>query len=154
MRMVQEFDALPEYAQKIVSEHIQDRLGKAAKKEKPAKKKKQKRPKEHDPDRPKHPTNAYLFFTVEERKKLQKSQPTASRLERVRMMSKRWKEMTDTDKEPFLNLASKDKQRYKEEIEAYKVKHGRPPGRSKRKSKKSTSSSPQAPKRPANAYLR
>ena len=39
-----------------------------------------------------------------------------------RELGKRWKELTEDDKKPYHDLAAKDAERYKTEMEAYKAK--------------------------------
>ena len=39
-----------------------------------------------------------------------------------RELGKRWKELTEDDKKPYHDLAAKDAERYKTEMEAHKAK--------------------------------
>ena len=72
------------------------------------------------------PKSAYVFFCQEERLKVMKEQPSLSITEASKVTSDRWEELTDADKQPYQEMAAKDKARYEaelaEQVQAQEVK--------------------------------
>jgi len=82
----------------------------------PAKKRRRSR----DPDQPKRALTAYLYFCKEERRLLSKSGSTLPLGDITREIAKRWKQVTPEQRQHFERLAAVDKQRYQEEMKAFR----------------------------------
>jgi len=78
--------------------------------------------KKKDPNAPKRPQSAWMYFGADMRPKLKAENPGEKQSEILKILSERWKELTDEDKEPFEKKAKKDKARYVAEKAAYKPK--------------------------------
>ncbi|CAI4228930.1 unnamed protein product [Auanema sp. JU1783] len=131
-----------------------ERKSKKAKKEKKAKTVKEpkerkgretkKGKKEKDPNAPKRPQSAYFLWLNEKRSTLKK--PGDSVADVARRAGEVWKTMSASDKKPFEEKASADKERYEREMTAYKKKQkdapAAPVSPSTKSSKKSTGPSP------------
>jgi hypothetical protein len=64
-----------------------------------------------------------MYFQKEQRDQIKKDNPTLKTLPQVaKKMGELWGKMTDEQKKPYLELASKDKLRYEKEIKEYKEK--------------------------------
>ena len=92
----------------------------------PAKESSQKRSKKtRDPTHPKRPKNAFMFFTASVREEVKSELIAASPDGKIRVadVSKacgtRWKAMSDSDKQPFLDANSAAKVDYEKAMEAY-----------------------------------
>ena len=79
-----------------------------------------KRRKERDPNVPKRPLSAFIFFSCERRKSLVVEQPTMKPTECLKHMGTEWKELTD--RQHYLALAAIDKIRYTNEIVTHNTK--------------------------------
>jgi len=89
------------------------------------KKKKRKAPvkKPRDPDAPKNKTNAFMFFQKEQREKIKKENPNLKGVpDLAKKMGEIWRGMSEKEKQPYTDLAEKDKERYDREMEVYKKK--------------------------------
>lgn len=75
-----------------------------------------------DPERPKKPKSSYMFFCESRRDKIKEKFPNTSMGEMSKKLGKEWQSLSEDDKETFVSLANKDKERYEEELEAYKNK--------------------------------
>jgi len=78
--------------------------------------------KNRDPNRPKKNKNGYLFFCQDKRESVKKKHPNRDGKELVRILSKMWNQMTEKEKKPYQDKASKDKDRYRREMEEYNKK--------------------------------
>ena len=87
--------------------------GKKSKKKKGAKK---------DPNAPKRPRTAYMYFNIEMRPKIKEDNPDASFGELGKLIGQKYKEITEKEKAKFTAKAEKDKKRYEQEMAAYKKK--------------------------------
>jgi hypothetical protein len=80
-----------------------------------------------DPNAPKHPMSAFLYYLSAMRKKYTKMYPEYG----VGMISKviaaEWKELTDAQKEPYVKLSEADKSRYSKEMHEWHEKMYRLP---------------------------
>lgn len=77
-----------------------------------------------DPDKkfaPVKPKSAFIFFTMERRKQLRASNPELKSTEISKRMMEEWSRMKERDKDPYHDLAAKDKDRYLEEKQKGKV---------------------------------
>eukprot|EP01106_Pelomyxa_sp_JSP_P009425 TRINITY_DN255_c0_g1_i5.p1 TRINITY_DN255_c0_g1~~TRINITY_DN255_c0_g1_i5.p1 ORF type:complete len:430 (+),score=120.69 TRINITY_DN255_c0_g1_i5:155-1444(+) len=66
-------------------------------------------------DKIKRPRTAFLFFTLAAREKCLKKHPGESVTEIAKRMGRMWRQMSDTEKEPYERQAERDKKRYAEE---------------------------------------
>jgi len=147
-------------------------MSSVSKKSKTIKKKRSSRKKTKDPNAPKRPRSAYILYSQDAREEAKKMNPTAKPAELMQIMGKMWKELTETEKKPFLDRAVEDKGRFTDEMKDYQ-----PPEEDddeeedededdddddedggKKKKKKSTKSKkkkkdPNAPKKGMSAYL-
>jgi len=77
--------------------------------------------KKKDPNAPKKNSNAYIFFTTENRNKIKASMPEGTKnTELLTEIGRKWKELPESDKVKFNIMAAKDKERYAKEMEKYK----------------------------------
>ena len=72
-----------------------------------------------DKTAPKRGKSAYIFFCIKARPDIKAENPTMVSKDITREMGRRWREMTDEDKKPFLADAAEDKDRYEAEILGY-----------------------------------
>jgi len=89
--------------------------------------------KKKDPNAPKRPKSAYLFFSMEERPRLRKKHPKMGFGPLSKRLGKEWKSLSDDEKKHYEKMAKKDKKRYEDEMDAYEKK-----GSSKSKSKEAS----------------
>ncbi|KAH7036833.1 high mobility group box domain-containing protein [Linnemannia elongata] len=75
-----------------------------------------------DPDAPKHPIPGFLFFRSGERARIRAMNPNQPI---PKVAATLWNEMTPAQREPWLQKAAQDKQRYAEEMQAYSARKGR-----------------------------
>ena len=66
---------------------------------------------------PKKSLTAYTLFVKIKRKELQEKFPEATTPELMKEIGRQWKSITPDEKEWYQNMALKDKERYKKEIE-------------------------------------
>ena len=71
--------------------------------------------KKKDPNAPKRGKSSYMYWCADYREK-HKDEGKFS----AKVLGPIWKEMDDEEKEPFVELANADNERYKTEMEAYK----------------------------------
>jgi len=82
---------------------------------KPAKKQKAKK----DPNAPKKPLSAYMFFSQDWRDRVKTESPDATFGETGKILGAKWKELSESDKKPYHDMAARDKKRYEAEKETY-----------------------------------
>jgi hypothetical protein len=75
-----------------------------------------------DPERPKKGKTSYMFFAEDKRPEIRKESPDASMGEISKKIGEKWQSLSDKEKQPYISLAHKDKERYEEEMESYKNK--------------------------------
>lgn len=91
-------------------------MPKAAKKEAPAKKEKAKK----DPNAPKKPMHAYMWFCKDKRDAVKSDMPPESGITDIsKKLGEMWKTLSDKDKEKYNAQASQDKERYEKEMAKY-----------------------------------
>lgn len=73
----------------------------------------------NDDNKPKRAKNAFMFFTAEMRSKLASENPELQPKEVAKTLGKMWNSMTDTDKQKYVDMNLKDKERYEEEMKNY-----------------------------------
>lgn len=71
-----------------------------------------------DPNAPKKPFSAYLFFASERRPEINK-EPNLPFGDVTKMIAEEWKTMTDEQKKKYVEIAERDKQRYLNEKAVY-----------------------------------
>ncbi|HSW77049.1 MAG TPA: hypothetical protein VLG50_08375 [Candidatus Saccharimonadales bacterium] len=71
-----------------------------------------------NPDAPKKPKMAYNFYVQSRTDKVRQSHPNEKMSQILSLIAAEWKKLSDRDKEPFVKLAEKDKQRYEKEVQA------------------------------------
>ena len=81
-----------------------------------------------DPNKPKRAKSSYMYFASAMRERLLRSSARSLRMERqVWLMYQGaralWKKLSAKDKKPYEKLAEKDRERYKDEMEAYNSTH-------------------------------
>ena len=82
-----------------------------------------------DPNKPKRAKSSYMYFASAMRDKVNKKLIKKSKDSKVSMadVSKElgalWKNLPDKDKNPYEKLAEKDRDRYKDEMDAYNSTH-------------------------------
>merc|ERR1712113_1368028 len=87
-------------------------------------------------DEPKRPCSSYIHFANAQRNNIRESNPEMSMGEIGKELGKRWRELSDADKKPYIELNTKDKERYEREMEEYKKKHPELVGRKKKAGKR------------------
>mmetsp|Transcript_24550 Transcript_24550/g.28959 ORF Transcript_24550/g.28959 Transcript_24550/m.28959 type:complete len:429 (-) Transcript_24550:132-1418(-) len=77
--------------------------------------------KKKDPNAPKKNWSAYIYFSTESRNEIKASMPEGTKqTELLTEIGRKWKELSEVDKEKFVLLANTDKERYAKEMEIYK----------------------------------
>lgn len=108
--------------------------------------------KKKDPDAPKKPRSAYILFCSENRPKLQKKSPDLNTTQLTSKLGEMWKSVSDKDKARLNELAKKDKERYKSEMQNYTPPEGQEEDAPKKRGGKPKKERT-GPKRPTSAYL-
>ena len=65
-----------------------------------------------DPNAPKKPMNAYMFYASRNRKAVASSHPDAKFAEVTQLIGESWRGMSDKEKVPYVRLATEDRARY------------------------------------------
>jgi len=71
--------------------------------------------KQKDPNEPKKGLSAYMFFSQDQRTKIQAENPEAGFGEIGKLLGEAWKKLSDNEKKPYTDMAERDKQRYIDE---------------------------------------
>ena len=69
-----------------------------------------------DPNMPKKPLSAYIYFSQERREQIKKENPKMPVTHVMKEVSNRWSAMTKDEKEPYIVEAREDKKRYEQEL--------------------------------------
>ena len=64
---------------------------------------------------PKKPLSGFMFFSSDRRKTLKDERPELKITEASVVIGAEWKKLTDSEKEPYLDRAKEDKERYSRE---------------------------------------
>ncbi|KAJ2158508.1 High mobility group [Coemansia sp. RSA 552] len=72
-----------------------------------------------DPDAPKHPMSAFLYYLTSERPRLAEQLSDMSIGQQTKIIAKRWKTLDEHEKAPWEKLAKHDKDRYARERREY-----------------------------------
>jgi len=96
-----------------------------SKEEKPQKKDAKKEKKiEESEDKVKRPKNAYFFFTAEHRDEIKKNKPDLKQKEIFKELGELWKNLSDSKKKKYEEMAAKDKERYEKECKEKGIEKG------------------------------
>jgi hypothetical protein len=69
---------------------------------------------------PKKPCSSYIYFSKKERIDIKEKNPEMSFGDIAKLISTRWKQISEKDKKKYIKIAEDDKIRYKKQIEEYK----------------------------------
>ncbi|ETS60872.1 hypothetical protein PaG_04789 [Moesziomyces aphidis] len=72
-----------------------------------------------DPAAPKRPLSAYMFFSQDHRERVKQANPEAGFGDVGRLLGAKWKEMSEAEKKPYNDMATRDKARAEAEKAAY-----------------------------------
>jgi hypothetical protein len=120
---MEKFKASPAYAT-----YLTEQKEAKGKKEKDASKKK-------DKNAPKRGSSAFIIFGNDIRAKIKQENPDASFGEIGKLISEKWKALSDAEKAPYEEKAAKDRLRYEKEMKSYVPPSSSSP---KKKAKKAT----------------
>lgn len=67
---------------------------------------------------PKRPKCAFFFYASDRRPSLRAEQPGLSAVDTSRILGDEWNKLSEEEKTPYLELATKDRERYNEEKQA------------------------------------
>jgi len=131
-----------------------DTVAKPEKKNVDASEKKKKK-KKKDPNKPKVPQSAFLFFSTDKRKDVIAAYPGITFQDIAKKLGEMWKGFTEADKKPYEQKADRDRLRYKEEMEHYKppVQQDSSDDDKKTKKRKRKRRDPNEPKGAPSAYI-
>jgi hypothetical protein len=107
------------------SKEAERKEGQAKKTRKATPGKERKKRAKKNPNAPKGPCNAFMWFSGDERKRLVAA--GVSQKDAVTQTGARWKTMTAEEKKPFQTLAERDQARYKAEMEKWHAEHPKAP---------------------------
>jgi hypothetical protein len=82
---------------------------------------KKKKRKKKDPNAPKRPTSAYIFYVNSRSERFRKEHPELKMTEVMKSFGAEWRALDDRSKKPFQDLAVKDKARYVAEKAKYEA---------------------------------
>ncbi|CAB4410086.1 unnamed protein product [Rhizophagus irregularis] len=83
-----------------------------------------KKPQIKDPNAPKRPNTAYILFSNEIRADTKAANPQANQKEIVTLIGQKWKALSREEKKVYEDRYFADKERYDEELRAYRATHG------------------------------
>jgi len=81
-----------------------------------------KRGRKRDPNEPKRAPSAYLIYGQKVREEVKKEHPEAKSSEIMKLIGAKWQKLTDEEKKPFVEEASRLKSQYEEQKSAFKKK--------------------------------
>lgn len=111
------------------------------------KKRTRKRKSKRAADAPKFPLTGYVRFMNERRESLKQENPTMNHIDVTKSLAEEWLKLPENKKQPYMDLAEKDKSRYTEEMKEYNKVHGE-----KKKVKKSIpNGKPEVSNKPSEA---
>lgn len=76
-----------------------------------------------DPNAPKRPRSAYIFFCNDKRAEIKEKNPDMKMPDIARKLGEMWKGLKEKKKQPYLDEAAKDKARYDSEMGEYSPKN-------------------------------
>lgn len=81
-----------------------------------------KRKRKREEGEPKRAKTAYIFYTIDNRTKVQSENPDMKTTEIMSELGKQWKSLDDSKKSKYVEMAKNDSDRYKQEKEAWDAK--------------------------------
>jgi len=96
--------------------------------------------KQKDPAAPKRPKSAYLFFSLEERERLKKEQPSLNFADVGKLVGERWKNINPAVKAQYQKMADDAKRKYDGDMRTYQTLNASTPTTTSSSSSSSTSS--------------
>ena len=106
-----------------------------------------------NPNAPKRALSAWIIYTNEQRPKFKANNPEKSTTELTTLMSQEWRNMTDSDKKKYEDLAKVDKERYMKEKEEFESNSDNDSSESENEKPKKKVKDPDAPKKNVNSYM-
>jgi len=73
-------------------------------------------PKSNERKAPKKGLNPFMFFSQQRVKEIRAADPMVQQKDALRQASAQWKSMSDAQKQPYLDKATADKARHKDEL--------------------------------------
>eukprot|EP00934_Nitzschia_sp_Nitz4_P007949 Nitzschia sp. Nitz4//scaffold2_size372955//188557//189679//NITZ4_000428-RA/size372955-snap-gene-0.32-mRNA-1//1//CDS//3329546793//7939//frame0 len=139
--MSDEYDSVEEEVEEV------DEVDEEEEEEAPKKSRKKREKKWKDPNKPKRAMSAYFLFSQAMRETVKAENPEAAFGEIARLLSAKYKALSDKELKKWTKKAEADKLRYQEEMKDYVPMEE--PGGKRKKAKKD----PNAPKRNMSAYF-
>ncbi|XP_068111289.1 transcription factor A, mitochondrial-like isoform X2 [Hyperolius riggenbachi] len=75
-------------------------------------------------DPPKRPTSVFMRFYIQQRAQLDKKHPGTSTPDMAKLIGKKWRALSDVEKQIYRDTARADLMKYRESLQTYKDKHG------------------------------
>ncbi|KNZ61353.1 high mobility group protein B1 [Puccinia sorghi] len=75
--------------------------------------------KDKDPNAPKRPLSAYMYFSQDWRERIKNENPDVSFGEIGRLLGHKWKALSEEEKKPYEDMACRDKKRHEAEKAEY-----------------------------------
>ncbi len=82
--------------------------------------------KKRDPNKPKRALTGFMFYSKQRRAEVQRESPELKFVDVGRQLGEEWKRMPKAAKQPYEDLAIKDKERYKDAMGECSVRATRP----------------------------
>ena len=82
-------------------------------------KKKKRKKKDKDPNMPKKGLNPYMFFSQQKVREIRASDPLVQQKDALRQASAIWSGMSEAEKQPYVEMSARDKERHARELEEY-----------------------------------
>mmetsp|Transcript_53254 Transcript_53254/g.159444 ORF Transcript_53254/g.159444 Transcript_53254/m.159444 type:complete len:425 (+) Transcript_53254:138-1412(+) len=76
--------------------------------------------KKKDPSAPKRPMSAFLFFSQGKRQELKEQNPDLKNTEISTRLGEMWKQLSDEDRQPFIDTEAREREKYKKEMAAWR----------------------------------
>jgi hypothetical protein len=74
-------------------------------------------------DKPKRPTTAYLIFSNDNRDSIKEKNPNMKVTDIAKVLGGMWREMGDDEKQPYVDRAEQEKERYHRELKEWEHEH-------------------------------
>eukprot|EP01026_Neomeris_dumetosa_P037379 TRINITY_DN30267_c0_g1_i1.p3 TRINITY_DN30267_c0_g1~~TRINITY_DN30267_c0_g1_i1.p3 ORF type:complete len:110 (-),score=27.71 TRINITY_DN30267_c0_g1_i1:291-620(-) len=75
-----------------------------------------------DPDAPKKPMGAYMWFSKVKRVEVKEKYPSKKVTEIGKILGEMWRNLTEEEKKEFQDMAADDKKRYEKDLDEYTTK--------------------------------
>eukprot|EP01025_Chloroclados_australasicus_P012162 TRINITY_DN1556_c0_g1_i1.p9 TRINITY_DN1556_c0_g1~~TRINITY_DN1556_c0_g1_i1.p9 ORF type:complete len:101 (+),score=18.27 TRINITY_DN1556_c0_g1_i1:131-433(+) len=83
------------------------------------KERKQRIKREKDPNAPKKPMGAYMWFSKVKREEVKQKHPDKKVTEIGKVLGEMWRGLNDDQKKEYQDMAEQDKRRYEKDLSAY-----------------------------------